>query len=312
MLVAVCVASYKRPEGLKRLLEGLNQLSFSQIETPEIAVIVVDNDANGSAKVVCDKQLPEFKWSLQYSIETTRGISFARNHAIAEALSISNHVDFIAFIDDDEVPEPTWLDKLLLTQQEHQADIVTGPVLPRFLKSDVPNWVVKGKFFEPKRYPTGHILQTAFTNNVLIKATILRQLDTIFDESFALTGGEDSHFFMRLYRSGHKFVWADEAIVVEWIPQSRTSIKWVLERGYLGWSLHSYCERQLYPSINVIGLRIIKGIALITQGLCLIFPSLFLGEHALVRALFHIYCGIGSLAGILGIRHQAYKVTHGV
>jgi succinoglycan biosynthesis protein ExoM len=224
MLVAVCVASYKRPEGLKRLLEGLNQLSFSQIETPEIAVIVVDNDANGSAKVVCDKQLPEFKWSLQYSIETTRGISFARNHAIAEALSISNHVDFIAFIDDDEVPEPTWLDKLLLTQQEHQADIVTGPVLPRFLKSDVPNWVVKGKFFEPKRYPTGHILQTAFTNNVLIKATILRQLDTIFDESFALTGGEDSHFFMRLYRSGHKFVWADEAIVVEWIPQSSVGV----------------------------------------------------------------------------------------
>jgi succinoglycan biosynthesis protein ExoM len=312
MLVAICVASYCRPEGLKRLLEGLNQLTFSKNETPEITVVVVDNDANGSAKEICDNQLQEFKWSLRYSIETTRGISFARNHAIAQALSISKQVDFIAFIDDDEVPEPSWLDELLTTQKNHQADIVTGPVLPRFLKSDVPNWVVKGKFFEPKRYPTGHLLKTAFTNNVLIKATILHQLDTIFDESFALTGGEDSHFFMRLYLAGHKFVWADEAIVVEWIPQSRTSIKWVLERGYLGWSLHSYCERQLYPSINIICLRILKGIALITQGLCLIFPSLFLGEHALIKALLHIYRGIGTLAGILGIRYQAYKVTHGV
>jgi succinoglycan biosynthesis protein ExoM len=312
MLVAICVASYCRPEGLKRLLDGLNQLIFSKCDTPEIEVIVVDNDANGSAREICNNQLPQFKWSLQYCIETKRGISFARNHAVAQALSISKHVDFIAFIDDDEVPEQTWLDELLFTQKTYQADVVTGPVIPQFLKSDVPNWVVKGKFFEPKRYPTGHSLKTAFTNNVLIRTEIIRQLDIIFDESFALTGGEDSHFFMRLYRSGNKFVWADEAIVREYIPQSRTNVKWVLERGYLGWSLHSYCERQLYPSINVIGVRIIKGIALITQGLCLIFPSLFLGEHALVKALFHIYCGIGSLAGILGIRYEAYKITHGV
>ncbi|AFZ03443.1 glycosyltransferase family 2 protein [Calothrix sp. PCC 6303] len=312
MLVAICVASYCRPEGLKRLLDGLNQLNFRKCETPEIQVIVVDNDANGSAKAVCNNQLSQFKWSLQYSIQTTRGISFARNHAIALALSISNHVDFIAFIDDDEVPEQSWLDELLSTQKTYQADVVTGPVIPQFIKSDVPNWVVKGKFFEPKRYPTGHILKTAFTNNVLIRTQVIRQLDTIFDESFALTGGEDSHFFMRLYRSGHKFVWTDEAIVTEYVPQSRTNVKWVLERGYLGWSLHSYCERQLYPSINVVAVRIIKGIALITQGLCLIFPSLFLGEHALVKALLHIYRGVGTLAGILGIRYEAYKVTHGV
>jgi succinoglycan biosynthesis protein ExoM len=312
MLVAICVASYCRPEGLKRLLNGLNQLTFSKCGTPKIEVIVVDNDANTSAREICNNQLPGFKWSLQYCIETTRGISYARNHAIAQALSLTNHADFIAFIDDDEVPEETWLDELLSTQKTYQADIVTGPVIPQFLKSDVPNWVVKGKFFEPKRYPTGHSLKTAFTNNVLIRTQIIRQLDIIFDESFALTGGEDSHFFMRLYRSGYKFIWADEAIVSEYIPQSRTNVKWVLERGYLGWSLHSYCERQLYPSINVVGIRIIKGIALITQGLCLIFPSLFLGEHALVRALLHIYRGIGTLAGILGIRYEAYKVTHGV
>jgi succinoglycan biosynthesis protein ExoM len=308
MLVAICVASYRRPEGLKRLLEGINQLTFSQ-EAPDIEVIVVDNDATGSAGLVCTNCEASFRWKLKYCIENVRGISFARNRAIA---SISQNATFVVFIDDDEVPEPAWLDELLSVQKAYNAHVVAGPVLPRFMKSDIPEWVVKGKFFEPHRYPTGHSLKVAFTNNVLISTQVLKQIDPIFDERFALTGGEDSHFFMRLYRSGYKFVWANEAVVHEWIPQSRTSIKWVLQRGYFGWSIHSCCERELYPSISVIGLRTIKGIGLIVQGLCQIIPSLLLGQYAVIQALLNIYRGVGTLAGIIGIRYQAYKVTHGV
>ncbi len=308
MLVAICVASYQRPFGLRRLLEGINQLTFSH-EVPDIEVVVVDNDATGSAGQVCKAFAASFRWKLKYCIETQRGISFARNRAIAE---VSEDADFVVFIDDDEVPEPAWLSQLLSVQQAWRADIVTGPVLPHFIKSDIPEWVIKGKFFEPRRYPTGHALKVAFTNNVLISTHVLKQIDPIFDERFALTGGEDSHFFMRLYRSGYKFVWANEAVVHEWIPQSRTSIKWILQRGYLGWSIHSYCERELYPSISVMGIRITKGIGLITQGLCQIIPSLFLGQHAVIQALLNIYRGVGTLAGIIGIRYQAYKVTHGI
>jgi succinoglycan biosynthesis protein ExoM len=309
MLVAICVASYQRPQGLKRLLEGINQLTFNKSKVPDIEVIVVDNDATGSAGQVCRDCEASFRWELKYCIEKVRGISFARNRAIA---SISEDANFVVFIDDDEVPEPAWLDELLSVQKDYSADVVTGPVLPHFIKSDIPQWVNKGKFFEPRRYPTGHALKVAFTNNVLISTHILKQINPIFDERFALTGGEDSHFFMRLYRSGYKFVWANEAVVHEWIPQSRTSIKWVLQRGYLGWSIHSCCERELYPSISVIGLRIVKGIGLIIQGLFQIPPSLFLGQHAVIQALLNIYRGVGTLAGIIGIRYQAYKVTHGV
>jgi succinoglycan biosynthesis protein ExoM len=304
MLISVCVATYQRPEGLKRLLDGLNQLTFSQCD-PTLEVIVVDNDSTGSASTICSSQEKEFKWSLKYCIEPTRGISYSRNKAIT---CVNKESDFVAFIDDDEVPEPSWLDELLIVQQKYNADVVTGPVLPYFVDSEVPTWVVKGKFFEPKRYPTGHPLKVAFTNNALLRFEVLKKVDKIFDERFALTGGEDSHFFMRLYQAGCKIVWADTALVHEWIPESRTNVKWILRRGYRCWSTQSLCERELYPSIIILALRIFKGIALISQGLCLIVPSLLLGQHALVRALLHIYRGTGSLAGIAGIRYEEYKV----
>jgi glycosyltransferase involved in cell wall biosynthesis len=309
MLISVCVATYQRPEGLKRLLHGLNQLTFSKCETPKLEVIVVDNDSAGSASAVCSSQVDGFKGSLKYCIEPTRGISYSRNKGIA---SVSKDADFVAFIDDDEVPDPSWLDELLFVQQKYNADVVTGPVLPHFVESDVSDWVVKGKFFEPKRLPTGHPLKVAFTNNALIRSQVLKQIDKMFDERFALTGGEDSHFFMRLYQAGYKIVWADTALVSEWIPESRTNLKWVLRRGYRCWSTQSLCERELYPSIMVLAIRACKGIGLISQGLCLILPSLLLGQHAIVRALLYISRGTGTLAGLAGIRYQEYKITSGV
>lgn len=309
MLVAICIASYQRPSGLKRLLDGLNRLTFNKCEVPKIEVIVVDNDWVGSAISICYNKSDDFRWNLKYYIEPQRGISYARNKACS---CVSKNADFVVFIDDDEVPDPSWLDELLFVQQTYDGDVVTGPVLPYFTQRDVPNWVKKGKFFEPKRYPTGSLLKAAFTNNVLIRFSILQKIDKVFDERFALTGGEDSHFFMRLYRAGYKLVWADNALVYEWIPQNRTQIKWILHRGYLGWSRHSFCERELYPSRRILAIRITKALALIISGLCLILPSLLFGRHKLIQALLHIYKGAGTFAGIAGIRCQAYKITHGV
>ncbi|MBW4629121.1 MAG: glycosyltransferase [Brasilonema octagenarum HA4186-MV1] len=309
MLISVCVSTYQRPEGLKRLLDGLNQLTFSKCETPNLEVIVVDNDSTGSASALCSVKEKNFNGVLKYSIEPTRGISNSRNKALA---CINKDTNFVAFIDDDEVPASSWLDELLFVQQKLDADVVTGPVFPHFTETDVPNWVLKGKFFEPTHFPTGHPLKVAFTNNVLIRFEILRQIHIMFDERFALSGGEDSHFFMRLSRAGYKIVWADTALVYEWIPQNRTKMKWILRRGYRCWSTQSLCERELYPSIMVLSIRACKGIGLISQGFCLLLPSLVLGQHAIVKALLHICRGTGTLAGLAGVRYQEYKVISGI
>ena len=301
MLVSICIITYQRPEGLKQLIDSLNRLEFKQIEPPQIEVIVIDNDVAGSACEFCEHE--SFKWSLICEMESQRGISYARNHAFFCA---SKQADFIVTIDDDEVPDPQWLEQLLMVQQKYDADVVAGPVFTLFPDKDVPNWIQQGQFFDLTRYPTGHLIQVAFTNNSLVRSEILRKLGKPFDERFALTGGEDSHLFMRLYQAGAKMVWADEAIVYESIPKTRTTKKYILERGYRSWCTHSLLERELYPSVKIQAIRTIKGIGLIVIGLVQLIPSLFQGQHVFVLALRSIYRGCGTIAGLIGKNETQY------
>lgn len=307
MKVSICVCTYKRPEGLKHLLQALNQLNFHKVKKPDIEVVIVDNDTSGIAKQVCREIKKDFQWDLKTNVEPQRGITYARNKSIACA---SNDSEFIALIDDDEVPEPSWLDELLFAQKKYAADVVTGPVLPYFQEKNVPSWVITGKFLALPRYKTGEERHVAFGGNVLVNATILRQFDPIFDNRFAMTGGEDSHLFLRLNQAGYKIVWTDEAIVNEWIPQSRTHLQWILLRGYNSWGHHSLIEKDLYPSLKYQAIRLIKGFALIIIGIATFIPSLLRGKHFWVNSLLYIFRGIGTLSGLMGINYKAYKNSY--
>ena len=304
MLISICVATYKRPKRLRLLLEALNQLVFKKTEKPEIEVIIVDNDSAGVADKICEEVKPQFQWILKTGVERERGITYARNKTIDMASSDAN---FIAILDDDEIPEPSWLEELLLVQDKYGSDIVTGPVIPRFENKEVPDWIVKGKFFEPPRYPTGKIRPVAYTNNVLVKAEILKNLNPAFDNRFAILGGSDCFLFLNLHKAGHEIVWADDALVYDNIPSSRTNLKWILFRGYRQPSSYSSAEKELYPSLAIQSIRILKGLALIGIGLLRLIPSLLVEKAAVVNSLLYICRGLGTLGGLSGVFYEEYK-----
>lgn len=302
MRVAICISTYRRPEGLRRLLDGLARLQFEQIERPEIGVIVVDNDARGRAQLLCEELSPGFPWRLRPLDEPRRGITFARNRGLRAA---APDADFIAIIDDDEEPTPSWLEALLVSQRRHAADVVAGPVVPRF-EAGVPGWIVRGGFFGPRRHGDGSALAVAFTNNVLMRAGLPGELGGGFDDRFALTGGEDTDFFMRAHRAGFRIVWAADAVVHETIPASRARVGWLLRRGYREWGSHSRCESRLYPTARVRAARVVKGLGLIGLGLASLPVGAVRGKEHAVWSMLRVARGLGSLAGLLGLHYAEY------
>jgi glycosyltransferase involved in cell wall biosynthesis len=306
MNVSICVATYQRQVGLERLIRAIERLTFSG-EPPALELVVADNDANGSARAVCDRLGNELAFPLMYVVEPRRGIPFARNACIAAVRSES---DFVAFVDDDEVPAPNWLDELIRVQAATGADVVTGPVLSE-LPPDTPAWVRRGRFFERKRRGTATRLDRAFTGNVLIRAAVFHQPGPWFDERFALTGGSDRHYFARLHRDGRLIVWADDAIVYETVPPTRLSAKWLIQRFFRTGNVGCFVELDLAPSIRTVLLQIAKGMVWLFIGFLLMPTCLVRGRAALVRAAQFAAYGTGILARLVGLRYEEYRKTHG-
>ncbi len=304
--VAICVATRQRPKGLARLLNGLNKLVFCGAAA-DVRVIVIENEEDGPAKDVCDAARPAYRWALEWHVEPQRGISFARNRAVACA---GDAVDFVAFIDDDEMPEPNWLDELLRVQRECEADVVTGPVLRRF-EGDEPPWVVRSRLFEMPRLPTGTVLSVARTGNVLVRRAALRAVDGPFDPRFALTGGEDSHCFQRIHRAGYRIVWADEAIAHEVVPASRLCLSWITRHAYrLGnsWAVREYeLNRSASTRLRTVG----RAVGRLARGAVLMLLAPVWGRAAVARSLYNIGNAAGLMAGLVGGRYEAYHSVHG-
>ncbi len=299
--IALCIATFRRCESLERLLKSVKMLQFPESK-PDLRIVVVDNDSEGSAKDICDSARKELRWPIIYCIEPKRGIPFARNRSIECA---GNDTDWIAFLDDDEAPEPQWLMELIRVAQEHNADVVAGPVVPRFEKP-IPEWKKKGHFFDRKRYQTGQSLPFAYTNNVLFKVSILGQEKYPFDIRFARTGGSDRHFFQRVRMAGYKIVWADEAIVYEWIPPSRTKSWYLIRRQFSTGNGASFIELDLRPSPKTVLFLICKSLKWFLIGLILIPPGLILGRHVLVRGIQLFAYGLGVFTGLFGLHHKRY------
>jgi cellulose synthase/poly-beta-1,6-N-acetylglucosamine synthase-like glycosyltransferase len=221
--VAICIATRRRPDGLFALLGALDAQCFEGA-IPEIRVVVVDNDDTASARSICEEARTWLRWSLTYVHEKRQGIPMARNACVAAAWS----ADWIAFIDDDEIPEPGWLEALLRSQRVRSADVVAGPVVPRF-RVDPPAWIVAGRFHEHEGYAVG--ARSARTGNLLVRTASLARLSALFDERMTPLG-EDRELFERLTAAGGHIVWAADAIVVEEVPPERSTLRWVLQRGF--------------------------------------------------------------------------------
>lgn len=305
--VAICAITCFRPDGLRRLLKGIAAQQFTKNPPPDLQIVIVDNDAEGSARSICDEFTLTHDLKLAYEIEPQRGIPFARNHAID---MVKNDVDFIAIIDDDEVPTDKWLDELMIAQQEFEADILTGPVASHFIEPPA-DWL--HNFFGSGNLPNGQNLlqhyRYMYTSNLLAKAELFEQIR--FDERFRSSGADDTHLFMQVCEKGYKAVWADNALVTEWIPISRMNSRWLWQRAYRGGNGFALCELVQNRTLKTRIQRTIKGMLRFLQGIATVI--IFLGRKAVfVRGVQLICLGAGMITGSFGSEYQEYNTIHRV
>jgi succinoglycan biosynthesis protein ExoM len=298
--VAICICTFKRQELLRALLRGIAQLTFRKVPTPQIQIVIADNDEGASARQVC--RTAPLPWPIRYVVEPKRGITYARNRTIMEAGS----PDFVAFIDDDEIPSPHWLDELLWAQAEFAADVVSGPVLPTYAPR-VADWVRKGGFFDRKPRPTGAKRRACAANNVLVGTHVFRSVPG-FDDAFALSGGEDTHFFLRVWQAGHKIVWSQEAVVFEEVSAQRGTARWLLRREYQTGNSWIFCESAVDRRPRSSFFRFLKSCAHIVIGSTnTIWRSLLFDRPGAVRSLQQLSLGAGMLTALAGHRFLAYQ-----
>ncbi|HLU24973.1 MAG TPA: glycosyltransferase [Longimicrobiales bacterium] len=305
--VAIGVTTFRRPGLLATLLDSLALLRSPGGRGVQPLVVVVDNDADGSARSVAEARAAVLPWPVRYVIEPRRGISHGRNRVVAEALDAG--ADHVAFIDDDETASPGWLAELLRVQAAFDADAVEGPVVPRYAP-DVPDWVRRGGFFEEARWPTGTPRPTAKAGNVLITRRLLERHPRPFDPELGLSGGEDTAFFLRASRAGARIVWADGAIVEEHVPAERARAGWILRRAFRGGNGYAWCERAVGGK-GWRWVRAAKGCGRIVEGAVQLSVGMVAGRAGVVRALCKVSLGVGALAGVAGMRYEAYRVTDG-
>ena len=303
--IAVCVATLGRPEGLNALLESLS----SVIVPPgyDCKFVVVDNDSHGSSRGVVNDFRGRLPGELIYDVEPHRGIPFARNRAIRAAGS----VDWVAFVDDDEVVEPEWLDALIGAALQYGADVATGPVLPVFATIP-PTWVSAGRFFERERHATGTHVAWARTSNALVASRLLPPAESgPFSEAMRNNGGDDTHFFQRVRLAGGRMVWADDAVVHETIPSSRVSIRWLLRRAYRRGNTLSLCLRDLEDSLGRRVKRLARAFWHALVGLGYLLSAPVAGRAGAVKGLQEFCFASGLVTGLGGVSYQEYRTVHG-
>jgi glycosyltransferase involved in cell wall biosynthesis len=255
--VAVCICTCDRAALLGRTLGVLERIELGGLAAEDVVLVVVDNQPDGLARATCERVRPNLPMRLVFVEEPRRGISFARNRAIAQARA--DGADLVAFIDDDDLPRPDWLWRLVEKQRESGADLVFGFWdLPSELP--LPRWLRNTRYFRPPRRDDRNrfgLPAWAGTYNVLIGARVLEHLDGgggVFRAEFAHCGGEDSDFFIRAKHAGFSHACAHDSIVERAWETHRMTLSGVLRRGFQRGGSRIHIARAHLPDEQMRGL----------------------------------------------------------
>lgn len=207
MKVSIVINTYNRALQLRDCLRALRNLEG------EFEVIVVNGPSTDGTRALCE----EYASSITYLECAERNLSVSRNIGIANATG-----DIVAFIDDDAVVHPAWLEKIL---EKYDSDDVVGvggftidhtgkryqataTLCDRLGHAySVPSGISRETFC----FPGTPLFPSLLGTNSSFRASALREIGG-FDETFAYFLDE-TDVCLRLVDRGGQIVYAPDALI---------------------------------------------------------------------------------------------------
>jgi glycosyltransferase involved in cell wall biosynthesis len=201
-------------------------------------VLVLDNASTDTTPSVARGMEDRFA-SLRYLFEGQLGLSRARNTALAEASA-----PYIAFLDDDAVASPHWLETLLAAFETAQPapGCVAGRIDPIW-EGPRPAWLADGllPYLAVVNWSEGPMTldpscQYAAGANMAFLTSALRDVGG-FNPGLGRVGtwllsGEELHVQRLLSAAGYQLYYEPRASVGHHVPPSRLTREWFMRRAY--------------------------------------------------------------------------------
>lgn len=300
----ITIPTYKRPDHLLATLESVR----AQKTARNFAVIVMENEAEqreGAAAAAPLFAAGDLTGLVIIAHE--RGNCCAYNAGWKTALETFPNFCHLLVIDDDELADPHWLERMALTAEALDADLVGGPQIPMFERSDMEHWR-SHPVFRPPHDETGLVDALYSSGNLLISRTVLEAMPRPFlDLRFNFMGGGDSDFLSRARQKGFRQAWCAEAPVRETIPSRRLQGDWIRARSIRNGVISTLVERGKRAREPFGRFKVIA------RSLALLGASPLRGLAALLRTgsvstgLYPVLVGIGRVIAEFGYTNEQYR-----
>lgn len=219
--ISLVICTYNRCQYLPQSLESVSLQSFSK---EKFELIVVDNastDRTGPIVKEFIQQHPSL--NVRYVFEANKGLSFARNRGANEAVS-----DIVAYIDDDVILFPDYLEKLneFFKKYPHAAG-AGGRVIPKYEQQE-PVWMskyLKGfvgevyhgnevkKFAGKMKYPAGA--------NMIYRKSILEKAGG-FNNQLQFRS-DDKYIYYKIHQFTDEVYFLPDVVLYHYIDSARLS-----------------------------------------------------------------------------------------
>src|SRR5580692_4642153 len=224
MKITVILCTFNRCRTLAKALDSV----LSSVLPSSVAweVLVVDNNSNDKTREVVEQRIPAHPGRLRYLFEPKPGKSNALNAGIK-----STQGDILAFMDDDVVVEPTWLQNLTASLESDNWVGTGGRILPQWT-SKPPAWLpVEDRYgLAPlAMFDLGSeavsLNEAPFGTNMAFRKSVFEKFGGFRTDLGPRPGSEirneDTEFGQRLLSAGERLRYEPSAVVYHSVPEER-------------------------------------------------------------------------------------------